>query len=104
MIDWSRIDELKSDFGQDGLADLLPIFQDEIQEAIAKIETQADAPSIMETAHFIKGSAANLGLSDLTTLCHDIEIAAKSGNVLTKEKSELRQKFDASMEQLLAQI
>lgn len=73
MIDWQRIEELKEDFGPDGLEDLLPVFVEEIQTAIAELSSDCGNQDIAAKAHFIKGSAANLGLTELTKLCAEIE-------------------------------
>ncbi|MEM0978049.1 MAG: Hpt domain-containing protein [Pseudomonadota bacterium] len=99
MIDWNRIAELKSDLGDDGLADLLPIFLDEIDDALTKLATQTEASEGAAICHFIKGSAANLGFASLAEASHAGEQAGKAGTLPPNIAKTLRDHFDAAKQE-----
>ena len=104
MIDLTRLEELRIDFGSDGLQDLMPVFIEEIEGAILKLKTQSGADDIAMTAHFIKGSAANLGLSDLARLCGELETSAEDGTSVGDLKQRISDIFDQSILALNAEI
>lgn len=96
MIDWSRVNELKEDFGEEGFAELLPVFVAEIEEALSQLSEANSAEEVASTCHFIKGSAANLGLQQLAELCATAETDAKSGQVAGNLAAQLSEAFQAS--------
>ncbi len=69
MIDWDRIAELQSEIGDAGFVEVVELFLDDLNEAVAALKTTSDPVSYAETLHFLKGSAQNLGLSGVGTLC-----------------------------------
>ena len=78
MIDASRIAELKAEIGEEDFCDIVDVFVKELDEAVValKAEDTANRQAIADAAHFIKGSAANLGLRDLVDACALLEDAA----------------------------
>ena len=100
MIDWKRITELKEDFGEDGFEELLPVFTAEIQEALERLNSETTTSAVAEICHFIKGSAANLGLSQLTELCATNERAARDGQIDANLMQVLTASFTASISEL----
>lgn len=74
MIDWDRIAELTTEVGEGELAELLDIFFEEVEETIENLLTDT-GPIDAETMHFLKGSAANIGMSELKMLCEAAETA-----------------------------
>lgn len=72
MIDWTRIEELKRDFGEDEFLEIADMFLMEVDEKLDEIN--AGSPdTLVEDFHFLKGSAANLGFVDFQSFCADVE-------------------------------
>lgn len=66
MIDWTRVEELKSDVGADEFDEVVELFFMEVETAIEALPDATDRDAAL---HFIKGCALNLGLVDLAALC-----------------------------------
>jgi len=67
---------------QETLREILPMYLAQAREQVAAIETAAksgDSEAIMQIAHQLKGSSANLGASALAGLCGQIENVAANG-------------------------
>lgn len=83
-VDWARVAELKAEFGADGFAEVLNLFLEETDAVAAEIARGLADGLVEQKLHFLKGSALNLGLTDLATLCSDGErlaAAARNGEV-----------------------
>jgi|APHot6391423177_1040244.scaffolds.fasta_scaffold00101_4 HPt (histidine-containing phosphotransfer) domain-containing protein len=78
MIDWDRLNALRSDIGEEDFADVAFLFISEIGEKLASL--QAD-PTIAtaDDFHFLRGSAVNLGLTRLAATCTGAEAACNAG-------------------------
>ena len=82
MIDWSCAAELRAEVGEEDFCEIIGLFFDETEEAIAKLRAgpaQAELESLM---HFIKGSALNLGFVTLSEVCKDGELQARAGQAV----------------------
>ncbi|WP_286173989.1 Hpt domain-containing protein [Rhodobacter sp. NTK016B] len=80
MIDWAQVDELRSDMG-DAFGDVVKVFMQEVEEALATLSSEADAGTLKETLHFLKGAALNLGFSQFAATCATAEKDAAAGQV-----------------------
>lgn len=67
MIDWERIHGLRDDIGPDGFAEVLCAFLEETDAAVARLTSVGAA--LERELHFLKGSALNLGLTELAAAC-----------------------------------
>jgi HPt (histidine-containing phosphotransfer) domain-containing protein len=79
MVDWSRISELKSEIGEDGFAEVVEIFLDEMEEVIVRLKTAPDPATYEVDLHFLKGGAWNLGFTRFGAACGDGEKNAAGG-------------------------
>jgi len=80
MIDWTRVSELREDFGEEDFAEIATMFLSEVQAKLAEMQAQPSAkPS--EDFHFVKGSAANLGFEKLYHACSAAEREAHADSV-----------------------
>ena len=79
MIDWSRVQELRREIGDDGFAEVVELFLDEVETMIGRLAAATTANASAEDMHFLKGSAWNLGFIDFGALCHDGERRAVAG-------------------------
>jgi HPt (histidine-containing phosphotransfer) domain-containing protein len=83
MIDWERVGELRAEIGGEDFAEVVELFLEEADAAVARLAEAQVAPAgaarIESDLHFLKGSALNLGFRDLAALCQDGERAAAAG-------------------------
>lgn len=83
MIDWQRVDELRQEIGDEGFAEVVELFLDEVEEVMMRLRSTPQAASYEEDLHFLKGSAWNLGFAAFGALCQDGERNAARGNAAT---------------------
>ncbi|MCH2168811.1 MAG: Hpt domain-containing protein [Oceanicola sp.] len=99
MIDRSRVTELKQEFGEDGFGDLVGLFLDDVQQGLDDLCVAA--PDQLEAQfHCLKGSALNMGMSELAKHCQRAEFAARSGR-LTNEVAQTACLFSQAKKALL---
>ena len=81
MIDWDRVAELRDEVGEDDFAEVMALFLEETEEAAIRLASETgDAGQIARDLHFLKGSALNMGFSDLAALCQAGERRARQGD------------------------
>ena len=69
MIDWKRVQELRSEIGEDDFGEVVALFLAEVEEVMARLATPQAAAQICQDLHFLKGSAVNLGFAAFGSLC-----------------------------------
>lgn len=80
MIDWTRVAELRDEIGPEDFAEVAELFLMEVEDTLSRLASaQDDAPQLQELMHFLKGSALNLGFSDLANTCSAAEKTAATG-------------------------
>lgn len=94
MIDWDRVAELQAEIGEDDLAEILSVFFEEIDGAIATYGK--DGRSEAETLHFLKGCAANIGLSSVASLCLEGELALRDDPAARPQINNIRRAFSTA--------
>ena len=67
MIDWTRLDSISVDLGALDTVEFVTIFLSETAPVIERLDPAS--PRFFDDLHFIKGSAANLGLDGLKQAC-----------------------------------
>ena len=72
MVNWDRITELQEEVGEDDLSEVLALFCEEVEEALGALST-TDTNTLKSHLHFLKGSALNIGLDQVSTLCREAE-------------------------------
>lgn len=96
MIDWSRVDELRAEIGADDFAEVVALFFDEADEVVQRLAALADPAALEGELHLLKGSALNLGLSELAALCQSGERAARAGQGASVDVSAVSASYRAS--------
>ncbi|MGI9391292.1 MAG: Hpt domain-containing protein [Boseongicola sp.] len=99
MIDWNRLSELRSEVGEDDYDEILVLFFDEVASVLDSIES-ANVDAMKRDLHFLKGSAMNIGLTDVSALCQDYELALATNPDDTIDLSAIRHAFLASKEKI----
>lgn len=80
MIEWERVNELRSEIGDDDFAEVVALFLEEADEVILRMSAVAGAKALEADLHFLKGAALNLGFADFAALCQDGERRAAAGD------------------------
>ena len=104
MIDWARVEDLKSEIGEDDFREVVQMFLEEADEVAAYLDGPPDWDAVESRLHFLKGSALNLGLSDLAALCQAGEKRAASGAASEVELHVVTASYKASKALLLASL
>jgi PAS domain S-box-containing protein len=76
LIDWSYIDDI-ADGSEEFKTELLQTFFDSTSKGLEQLEEAIaanDYQAISRVAHFIKGSASNLGIISMAAIAHDLEM------------------------------
>jgi HPt (histidine-containing phosphotransfer) domain-containing protein len=79
MIDWDRLNELRSEIGDDDFAEVVELFLLEADEVIARISVSSGPATLEADLHFLKGAALNLGFRAFAALCQVGEKRAAAG-------------------------
>lgn len=76
MINWNRVNELRDDFGEDVFTEIVTVFLEETDGVINRLKSVGIDPELGKTMHFLKGSALNLGFTQMASLSQLAETAA----------------------------
>ena len=84
MIDWIRVEELRDEIGPEDFAEVAELFLMEVEDTLSRLgDAEKDSQTLQELMHFLKGSALNLGFSDLAETCSKAESAGAEGSIDT---------------------
>lgn len=72
MINRARIEELRDEVGAEDLAEVVAMFCEEVEETLDRIAAHP-YPAFADNLHFLKGSALNIGMSEVGELCQAFE-------------------------------
>lgn len=101
MIDWMRVNELRDEIGDEGFAEVVELFLDEVEEVVARLGNAPDPRSFEQDLHFLKGSAWNLGFSAFGALCQDSERRSAQGNPSTADMGAILASYATSKDHFL---
>lgn len=96
MIDWDRVNELRSEVGAEDFQEVFEMFLEEVEETMGRMISVPNSAAMEEDMHFLKGSALNLGFKNFSELCEIGEKAAKDGQVETISLDEVWEVYAAS--------
>jgi histidine phosphotransfer protein HptB len=80
MIYWDRLNELRSEIGEEDFAEVVELFLQEADEVIGRISLKSGAAALEADLHFLKGAALNLGFRSFAVLCQEGEKRAAAGS------------------------
>lgn len=104
MIDWDRVDELRSEVGPEEFPEVVELFLEEVEELIARLRTDPDPAKFEEDLHFLKGSAWNLGFAAFGTMCQIGEKLAATGRAEGVNLDHILAIYDESKKMFLARL
>lgn len=79
MIDWTKLAELRADIGGEDFDEVIALFLGDTDAAVAAL---AETPGLGARLHYLKGSAATVGLAGFARLCEAGEDAAARGRAV----------------------
>ena len=59
MIDWTRVEELRTDLGAEDFEEITSLFLEEVESRL-EILKSGTSQNLADDFHFVKGSAANI--------------------------------------------
>ncbi|HEY6918674.1 MAG TPA: Hpt domain-containing protein [Tabrizicola sp.] len=101
MIDWKRVAELREEVGADGFVEIADMFLDEAEGAVQALVAGLPDADVEGQLHFLKGSALNLGLSELAAICQEGERKAAAGHAALVDMIQVAAVWQASRKGLL---
>lgn len=96
MIDWPRVRQLRDEVGASEFDEVVTIFLDEVQEALARLRADRNRDGFERTLHFLKGGALSLGFKTLATLCQDGERQSAQGQSQMVNVAQIFKAFETS--------
>ncbi|MDO9639050.1 MAG: Hpt domain-containing protein [Pseudotabrizicola sp.] len=79
MIDWQIANDLKQAIGPEVFEEVVTVFFQETDSTLNRLLGATTADAMKSELHFMKGSALNLGFSDLAQICQRLESRAEAG-------------------------
>ena len=101
MIDWKRVEELRAEIGAECFAEVTEMFLEEADQAVRQLAGGLPCDEVEGQLHFLKGSALNLGLTELALICHDGERKAAAGQGALVDPALVARVYHASRSMLL---
>jgi len=80
VIDWQRVSELRDEVGTEDFEEVVELFLEEVDGVVDRLGCLANRATLRDDLHFLKGSAMNLGFSELAVCCAEGERCAAAGN------------------------
>lgn len=96
MIDWSRVNELKEEIGEEDFDEVVEMFLSEVDEVIDRLKENPDPSRLEADLHFLKSSSLNLGFEALGKLCGDGERLSASGQTAQVDLAPVFSCFEES--------
>lgn len=93
-MDWTRIDELREEVGDEALEEILEVFISEIDDFLDTLKGRDDNTSLAGDLHFLRGAALNIGFKSLAEACQAGESLIKSGRRDEVDISGIFTKYD----------
>lgn len=104
MINWKRIEELQEEIGDEDFVEVAGMFLEEADQTILTLAGGITPDAVEGQLHFLKGSALNLGLSDLAAVCQDGERRAAAGQGSQVDLAQIAVIYHASRAALLGRL
>lgn len=102
MIEWARVGELRSEVGPENFPEVVALFLEETDAAMAALNPDAGPAKVRQALHFLKGAALNLGLRGVVALCRQEERCATCGSPIPFDFVALTDTYLRSRAELLA--
>ena len=102
MIDRARLEELREEVGNDDFAEVIELFCEEVAETLDRM-AQGHSSSMADDLHFLKGSALNIGMSEVASLCAAVEAMIRDNGAASPNIGGIKTAFDKAQVELMRQ-
>ncbi len=104
MINWDKVAELRDEIGAEDFGEVVEIFLEEVDEAIADLGKPGADGDLETQLHFLKGSALNLGFAEFSSRCQAGETAAGNGQQDQVDLQEIIQCYQSSKAEFISAL
>lgn len=104
MLDWGRIEDLRTEIGEADFLEVVELFLDEVDGVIDGLRTAKDANALAADLHFLKGSALNLGFNAVAELCDTGHRTLAGPAAAEVDLAEIRRVYAQSKEAFLVAV
>lgn len=104
MIDYTRLQTLRDELGEEDFIEVVEIFIEEVSSMVADLRAAPKLETLSEDLHALKGSALNLGFSAFANLCQAGETEAAQGLAADVALPEILDCYDQSKGLFLAHL
>lgn len=104
MIDWTRVQELRSEIGEAGFAEVVELFLEEVETVLARLDPGSGPKRLGEDLHFLKGCAWNLGFVEFGASCQTGEREALANRCSADRVQDLAACYRKSRDAFLGRI
>ncbi len=102
MISTERLDELKSEVGEDDFGEIVSLFIAESDGIVGRLRDVPTPAEAEELLHALKGSALNLGFDRLATLCREGEGRSAGSDAWVMQVDRIVEVYEKSKARLSA--
>lgn len=103
MINKDRVAELRDEVGPDDLEEVVLMFCEEVEETLNRI-SRTEEHSVEEELHFLKGSALNIGLTEVGKLCQEAEVELRHNPAAQPDIKSISEAFRSSRTKLISEL
>jgi HPt (histidine-containing phosphotransfer) domain-containing protein len=103
MIDRARVNDLRDEVGAEDLAEVVRMFCEEVEETLDRLRSRPSR-SLADDLHFLKGSALNIGMSEVGTLCQSFEASLRADPSAIPDVARIATAFARAREALLLEL
>lgn len=102
MLNWTRIEELRDEVGEDAFEEVVDLFLEEVAETLSGLG--ADLKTLESQLHFLKGASLNLGMDDFAEVCGAGERAARNGRAEEVNLTAVHDTYERSRNAFLSRV
>ena len=102
LIDWARVEELRSEIGEESFAEVIDLFTEEVETVVCRLVSGTGKSDCEADLHLLKGSAWNLGFTELGALCYDGQRISADGGQVCVDTGRIAEIYAASKQEFLA--
>lgn len=103
MIDQARVAELRDEVGSDDLVEVVQLFCEEVEETLQRLASHP-ASGLADDLHFLKGSALNIGMTEVGRLCQSAEMTLRTDPAAVPDIADIALAFRKSRQALYLEL
>lgn len=104
MIDWTRVDQLRTEVGAEDFDEVVALFLEEVDAVTKRLARAPNMQTLGEDMHFLKGSAMSIGFTAFADACETAENACTNGAAKSVELTKILDCYHLSRQQFLTEL